>query len=70
MGVVGCAVLPWVMYPDVTDAGELYAGKRNAGSFSGIMTFMRGFSSAIAIFIVSNILQLSGYVKPRRAPPH
>lgn len=65
MGVVGCSVLPWVMFPDVADAGELYAGKRNAGSFSGMMTFMRGFSSAVAIFIVSNILQLSGYVKPK-----
>ncbi len=65
VGLIGCVVLPWVMYPDVTDVGELYAGKRNAGSFSGIMTFMRGCSSAIGIFIVSNILQLSGYVKPK-----
>ncbi len=65
IGLIGCIVLPWVMYPDVTDVGELYSGKRNAGSFSGIMTFMRNFSSAIGIFIVSNILQLSGYVKPK-----
>ncbi|TAH70338.1 MAG: MFS transporter [Anaerolineaceae bacterium] len=64
IGLIGCIVLPWVMYPDVADVGELYAGKRNAGSFSGIMTFMRNISSAFAIFIVSYILQFSGYVKP------
>lgn len=64
VGLVGCIVLPWVMYPDVTDVGEFYAGKRNAGAFGGIMTFMRKFSSAIGIFIVSNILQLAGYMKP------
>lgn len=64
VGLIGCIVLPWVMYPDVTDVGELQAGKRNAGAFGGIMTFMRKFSSAIGIFIVSNILQLAGYVEP------
>ncbi len=64
MGIVGCVVLPWMMFPDVTDAGELAAGKRNAGSFGGIMTFMRGLSSAVGIFIVSNILDFSGYIKP------
>jgi len=63
-GIAGCVVMPWTMYPDVTDAGELAFGKRTSGSFSGIMTFMRKFSSAIGIFIVSQILQFSGYVKP------
>lgn len=65
VGLIGCIVLPWVMYPDVTDVGELQAGKRNAGSFGGIMTFMRKFSSAIGIFIVSNILELAGYIEPK-----
>lgn len=64
MGIIGCVVIPWMMFPDVTDVGELASGKRNAGSFSGIMTFMRKFSSAIGIFIVSGILDLAGYIKP------
>lgn len=64
-GVAGCVVMPWTMYPDVTDAGELAFGRRTSGSFSGIMTFMRKFSSAIGIFIVSQILQFSGYLQPR-----
>jgi oligogalacturonide transporter len=65
VGLIGCIVLPWVMYPDVTDVGELQAGKRNAGAFGGIMTFMRKFSSAIGIFLVSNILEFAGYIKPK-----
>jgi oligogalacturonide transporter len=64
MGIIGCIVMPWMMFPDATDVGELASGKRNAGSYSGIMTFMRGLSSAIGIFIVSNILDFSGYIKP------
>lgn len=64
MGVIGCIVMPWLMYPDVTDVGQLAFGKRSAGSFSGIMTFMRKFSSAVGIFVVSFILDLSGYIKP------
>ena len=63
-GIAGCVVMPWTMYPDVTDAGELAFGRRTSGSFSGIMTFMRKFSSAIGIFIVSQILQVSGYLQP------
>ncbi len=65
MGIVGCVVMPWIMYPDVTDVGELALGMRSAGSFSGIMTFMRKFSSAIGIFIVSYILDFAGYIKPQ-----
>ena len=64
-GIAGCVVMPWTMYPDVTDAGELAFGKRTSGSFSGVMTFMRKFSSAIGIFIVSQILQVSGYIGPQ-----
>lgn len=64
-GIAGCVVIPWTMYPDTTDAGELAFGKRTSGSFSGIMTFMRKFSSAIGIFIVSQILQFSGYLQPQ-----
>lgn len=63
-GIIGCIVVPWIMYPDVTDVGELAFGKRCSGSFSGIMTFLRKFSAAIGIFAVSQILDISGYIKP------
>ncbi|MBI1932833.1 MAG: MFS transporter [Ignavibacteriales bacterium] len=63
-GIIGCIVIPWIMYPDVTDVGELAFEKRCSGSFSGIMTFLRKFAAAIGIFIVSQILDFSGYIKP------
>lgn len=67
LGIAGCVVMPWLMFPDVTDVGELAFGRHNAGSFSGIMTFMRKFSSAVGIFIVSTLLDIAGYVKPYEA---
>ena len=63
-GVSGGVVLPWAMFPDVTDVGELKFGYRTAGSFGGVMTFLRKFSSAIGIFLVGAALQLAGYIKP------
>ncbi len=63
-GMVGCIVMAWTMYPDVTDVGELAFGKRTSGSFSGVMTFLRKFSSAVGIFVVSQILDFSGYLAP------
>ena len=63
-GVVGCVVMPWSIFPDVTDVGELRFGKRIAGSFSGVLTFSRKFSGAIGIFAVGMILEFSGYIPP------
>ncbi|QFU76827.1 MFS transporter [Halioglobus maricola] len=63
-GVVGCVVMPWSIFPDVTDVGELRYGYRIAGSFSGVMTFSRKFSGAIGIFTVGMILEFSGYLPP------
>lgn len=65
-GVVGCVVMPWSIFPDVTDVGELRFGYRIAGSFSGVLTFSRKFSGAIGIFAVGMILEFSGYLPPVR----
>ncbi|MCL2193330.1 MAG: MFS transporter, partial [Treponema sp.] len=46
------------------DVGEFATGVRNAGSLSGIMTFVRKICSAIAIFFVSALLDVSGFVRP------
>ncbi len=64
IGLAPCTVMPWLMFPDATDAGELAFKMRNAGSFSGIMTFVRKLASAIGIFIVGLIIDLGGYVQP------
>ncbi len=64
IGLAPCVSVPWLMFPDVTDVGEFAFNERKEGSFSGIMTFVRQSSSAIAIFIVSLILDFVGYIKP------
>ena len=60
LGVAGCVVMPWIMFPDVTDVGELAFNRRNAGSFSGIMTLSRKTSSAIGIFLYQLYWKLPG----------
>ena len=64
LGFAGAQTMSWVMFPDVVDIGELSLGQRITGSFSGVMTFVRKASSAIAIFLVGQTLSLSGFIKP------
>lgn len=64
LGLIACIVMPWVMYPDVTDISELAFGERRSGAFAGFMTFLRKFSSAIGIWVVGFMLQFSGYILP------
>lgn len=66
-GLSGACMLPWAIFPDVTDVGELAFGERREGSFSGLMTFFRKVASAVALFIVSLVLDLAGYVAPETA---
>ena len=64
LGLIACIVMPWVMFPDVTDISELAFGERRSGAFAGFMTFMRKFSLAIGIWVVGFMLQFSGYILP------
>lgn len=66
VGIVGSVVMAWTMYPDTTDVGELAFKRRNAGSFGGIMTFMRKFSAALGVFVVSQVLSFGGYIEPTK----
>ena len=64
LGFAGAQLMSWIIFPDAVDAGELILRERPTGSFSGIMTFIRKVSSAIAIWIFGLMLSLSGYIKP------
>lgn len=63
-GMAGAQLMCWVMLPDVLDAAELETGRRNAGSYSGLMTFTRGIASALVIQVLGLVLQFTGYVAP------
>jgi Na+/melibiose symporter-like transporter len=60
----GVVVMIYAIFPDMPDIDELYSGERREGVYSGMFTFMRKLSSAIGLFIVSNLIQLSGYRPP------
>lgn len=63
-GLAGSQTMTWIMFPDVVDAGELEQGERNAGSFSGLLVFVRSLASALAIWILGETLSLTGYHRP------
>jgi GPH family glycoside/pentoside/hexuronide:cation symporter/oligogalacturonide transporter len=61
LGFAGAQLTSWIMFPHAVDAGELLTGKRQSGGCSAIMTFVRKSSSALVLFIFSNVLELTGY---------
>ena len=64
VGMSGCQMMPWIIFPDVVDIGELKFNERQTGSYSGLMTFIKKSTSAIAIGISSLVLDATGFVKP------
>ncbi|MBN1883542.1 MAG: MFS transporter [Deltaproteobacteria bacterium] len=64
IGSGGIVVMIYSILPDVPDVDELYSERRREGIFSGLMTFLRKASSALGIFIVSQIIFWAGYLKP------
>ncbi|MFI3229697.1 MAG: MFS transporter, partial [Bacillota bacterium] len=64
LGMGGSQLMPWIIFPDVVDVAELKYKDRPTGSFSGVMTFTKKCSSAIAIFLSGIILKAVGFVEP------
>lgn len=65
LGMAGSQLMPWIIFPDVIDIAELKLGNRPTGSFSGVMTFSKKASSAIAVFISGVVLRLVGFNEPK-----
>ena len=66
-GTGGIVVMMYAIFPDIPDVDELVSGQRREGIYSSMVTFMRKMSSALAIFLVSQIIGLAGYVRPVEA---
>lgn len=64
LGTGGIVVMIYAIFPDIPDVDELRSGERREAIYSALVTFIRKFSSALAIFAVSNIIGWSGYVPP------
>ncbi|MCL2526847.1 MAG: MFS transporter [Defluviitaleaceae bacterium] len=61
IGMCGCTMIPWLMFPDGVDVGELANGSRDAGTYSSVMVMFRQISSAFGIAVIGWVLQLTGY---------
>ena len=62
LGFGGTQMMPWLIFPDTVDVAELNLGKRDTGSFSGLMTFSRKICTALAILIVGWVLSGAHYI--------
>jgi oligogalacturonide transporter len=60
----GVVVMMYAIFPDIPDVDELASGQRREAMFSALVTFLRKVSSALAIFIVSVVISVVGYVRP------
>ncbi len=63
-GISAVAVMPHAMFGDVTDVAELVVGKREEGTLSGLMTFIRKVASGLAVAGVTFSMGLAGFVNP------
>ena len=64
LGTGGIVVMIYAIFPDIPDVDELHSGERREAIYSALVTFIRKFSSALAIFAVSNVIGWAGYVPP------
>lgn len=55
--------VPWNVFPFIPDIDELVTGKKRAGVFAAVMTFVRKSTVAVATLIVGFLLDEAGYVK-------
>jgi oligogalacturonide transporter len=51
------------------DVDEVVTGRRREGAFAGVMTFIRKLMQSLAIFAVSQILDLAGLIPKSMSQP-
>jgi sugar (glycoside-pentoside-hexuronide) transporter len=69
VGTGGVVIMIYSIFPDIPDVDELCWGSRREGIYSGMFMFMRKLSSALGIFIISNIIEWAGYRAPVEGVP-
>lgn len=63
-GTGGVVVMVYAMFPDIPDVDELQSRERREGIYSAMFTFSRKLSSAFAIFLVAQAIEVAGYTPP------
>lgn len=64
VGFAGAQLMSWIIFPDAVDIIELKEKERNTGIASGVMTLIRTASSALSVFVIGWVLQLTGFITP------
>jgi GPH family glycoside/pentoside/hexuronide:cation symporter len=68
-GVSVAYLIPWSMLPDVIELDELQTGQRREGIFYSFITFLQKVCLGVAIALILQALEWSGYVQPTDAVP-
>ncbi len=61
LGFGGAQMMPWIIFPDTVDVGELATGERNTGSYSGMMTLVRKCAGAFGVGVIGWVLSAASY---------
>ena len=62
-GFGGAQMMPWIIFPDTVDVGQMATGERSTGTYSGMMTLARKIAGALGVGLVGWILSGVGYDK-------
>ena len=69
LGFGGAQMMPWIIFPDTVDVGYFATGKKQAGTYSGMMTLVRKVGGALGVGVVGWILAGAGYKENASADP-
>jgi GPH family glycoside/pentoside/hexuronide:cation symporter len=67
LGVSTAYLIPWSMLPDVIEFDELRTGQRREGIFYSLMVFLQKICLGIAVAVLLQSLEWSGYLHPTAA---
>lgn len=68
-GFGGAQMMPWIIFPDTVDVGQMATGERATGTYSGMMTLARKIAGAIAVGLIGWILDPLGYISNDSGDP-
>lgn len=69
LGFGGAQMMPWIIFPDTVDVGQMATGERATGSYSGMMTLARKIAGAIGVGLIGWILDPIGYISNDSGDP-
>ena len=68
VGVASIHVIPMALAADVVEVDEQITGERREGIYFGILTFTRKVATGVGLFLLGNMLSVSGYIANATQP--